>query len=57
MGVLTDGPDVVVNDTVYSKHELAPDTDFLGIYSLYEGDTITYLKLAIGEDDSVVFLD
>lgn len=57
MGVLTDGPDVVVNNTAYSKHELAPDTDFLGIYSLYEGDTITYLKLAIGEDDSVVFLD
>lgn len=57
MGVLTDGPDVVVNNTAYSKNDLAPDTDFLGIYSLYEGDTITYLKLAIGEDDSVVFLD
>ena len=57
MGVLTDGPDVVLNDTVYSKSDLAPDTDFLGIYTLYEGDSITYLKLAIGEDDSVEVLD
>ena len=57
IGVLTDGPDIVFNGTAYSKKELAPDTDFLGIYSIYEGDTITYLKLAIGEDDSVTFLD
>ena len=57
IGLLTDGPDVVLNGTTYSKTELAPDTDFLGVYSLYEGDTMTYLKLAIGEDDSVEFLD
>ena len=57
IGLLTDGPDVVLNGTAYSKTELAPGTDFLGVYSLYEGDTMTYLKLAIGEDDSVEFLD
>ncbi len=57
IGLLTDGPDVVLNGTTYSKTELAPDTDFLGVYSLYEGDTMTYLKLALGEDDSVEFLD
>lgn len=57
IGVLTDGPDVTFNGTTYSKQELAPDTDFLGIYSIYEGDDITYIKLGIGEDDSVVFLD
>lgn len=57
IGVLTDGPDVVFNDTTYSKKELAPNTAFLGVYSIYDGDTITYTKLAIGEDDSVEFLD
>ncbi len=57
VGVLTDGPDVVFNGTTYSKTELAPDTDFLGVYGLYEGDTFTYVKLAVGEDDSVEFLD
>ena len=57
IGLLTDGPDVILNGTTYSKTELAPDTDFLGVYSLYEGDTMTYLKLALGEDDSVEFLD
>lgn len=57
IGVLTDGPDVVVNGTSYSKSQLAPDTDFLGIYSLYEDNVLTYLKLALGEDDSVTFLD
>lgn len=57
IGLLTDGPDIILNGTTYSKTELTPDTDFLGVYSLYEGDTMTYLKLAIGEDDSVEFLD
>lgn len=57
IGLLTDGPDVILNGTTYSKTELAPDTDFLGVYSLYEGDAMTYLKLALGEDDSVEFLD
>lgn len=57
MGILTDGPDVVFNGTTYSKNELTPDTAFLGVYSIYEGDTITYIKLAIGEDDSATFLD
>ncbi|WP_282923650.1 hypothetical protein [Mediterraneibacter massiliensis] len=57
MGVLTDGPAIVLNGTTYSKNDLTPKTDFLGIYSLYEGDTLTYLKLGIGEDDSVTFLD
>ena len=57
MGLLTDGPDVVLNGTTYSKAELTPDTDFLGIYCLYEGDAMTYLKLGLGEDDSVEFLD
>ena len=56
IGVLTDGPDIVFNGTTYSKKELAPDTAFLGVYSIYENDSITYLKLAIGEDDSVEFL-
>ena len=57
MGVLTDGPDIVLNGTAYSKSDLAPDADFLGIYGIYEGDTMTYLKLAIGEDDSAEILD
>ena len=57
IGVLTDGSDIVFNGTTYSKTELTPDTAFLGIYSIYEGDSMTYIKLAIGEDDSVRFLD
>ena len=57
MGVLTDGPDVTLNGTAYSKSDLAPDTYLLGLYSLYEGEKLTCLKLAIGEDDSVAFLD
>lgn len=57
IGVITDGPDIIFNGTSYSKSELAPDTAFLGVYSIYEGDTITYPKLAIGEDDSITFLD
>ena len=56
IGVLTDGPDIAFNGTTYSKKELAPDTDFLGVYGIYEGDAMTYVKLAIGEDDSVEFL-
>lgn len=57
MGVLTDGPDVVLNGTTYSKEELAPDTAFLGVYGIYDNDAMTYIKLAIGEDDSVEVLD
>ena len=57
IGVLTDGPDIVFNGTVYSKAGLAPDTAFLGVYSIYEGNTMTYVKLAVGEDDSVEILD
>ena len=56
IGVLTDGPDVVLNGTTYSKADLAPDTAFLGVYSIYEGGEMTYVKLAIGEDDSVEIL-
>ena len=57
VGVVTDGPDFVLNGTTYSKEELAPDTAFLGVYSIYENDSMSYMKLAIGEDDSVEFLD
>jgi hypothetical protein len=57
IGVITDSADFVFNGTSYSKSELAPDTAFLGVYSIYEGDTITYPKLGIGEDDSITFLD
>lgn len=57
IGVITDGPDIVFNGTSYSKNKLAPDTTFLGVYSIYEDDSITYIKLAIGEDESVTFLD
>lgn len=57
IGLLTDGPDVLFNGTAYSKSALAPEADFLGIYNLYEDDSMTYIKLAIGEDDSVAFLD
>lgn len=57
IGVVTDGPDFVFNGTTYSKAELAPDTAFLGIYSICENDSMSYMKLAIGEDDSVEFLD
>lgn len=57
MGVVTGGPDFIFNGTVFSKEELAPDTAFLGVYSICEGDTMTYSKLALGEDDSVTVLD
>ena len=57
VGVVTDGPDFVFNGTTYSKEELAPDPAFLGVYSIYENDSMSYVKLAIGEDDSVEFLD
>ncbi len=57
VGVVTDGPDFVFNGTTYSKEELAPDTAFLGVYSIYENNAMTYVKLAIGEDDSLEFLD
>lgn len=57
VGVVTDGPDFVFNGTTYSKEELAPDTAFLGVYSIYENDAMTYVKLAIGEDDTLEFLD
>lgn len=57
IGVLTDGPDLVFNGTTYSKTELTPDIAFLGIYSIYEGDMMSYIKLAINEDDSVRFLN
>ncbi|MGI6030041.1 MAG: hypothetical protein ACOX7F_00890 [Eubacteriales bacterium] len=57
IGMLSDGPDMVLNGTTYSKAELAPDVAFLGVYTTYEGDTLTYTKLAIGEDESVEFLE
>ncbi len=57
MGVLTDGPDVILNGTAYRKDDLAPDADFLGIYHICQGGTMTYIKFAIGEDDSAVILD
>ena len=56
-GLVSGGPDAALNGTTYSKAELAPDTDFLGVYCTYDGDALTYTKLGIGEDDSVVFLD
>ena len=56
-GVVTDGPDVTFNGTVYSKQELVPDdTALLGVYSICENDGMSYMKLAIGED-SIEFLD
>lgn len=57
MGILTDGPDIVFNGTTYSKKALTPDSDFLGVYSLYQDGTMTYIKLALGEDDSMEVLD
>lgn len=56
-GVVTDGSDFVFNGTTYSKADIAPDADFLGVYSLYENGSMTYVKLALGEDDSVEYLD
>lgn len=56
-GVVTESSDFVFNGTTYSKADLAPDADFLGVYSLYEDGSMTYVKLALGEDDSVEFLD
>lgn len=56
-GVVTDGSDFVFNGTAYRKAELAPDADYLGVYSLYENGAMTYIKLALGEDDSVEYLD
>lgn len=57
IGIWSDGPDIVLNGTAYNKEELTPDTDFLGVYGLYENGTMTAIKLGINEDDSVVFLD
>ena len=57
VGVVTDGSDFVFNGTTYSKEELAPDTAFLGVYSIYENDSMSYVKLAIGEDDSIEVLE
>ena len=57
VGVVTDGPDVTFNGTVYSKQELALDTALLGVYSMCENDGMSYMKLAIGEDDSIEVLD
>ena len=57
VGVVTDGPDVTFNGTVYRKQELAPDTALLGVYSMCENDGMSYMKLAIGEDDSIEVLD
>lgn len=57
IGVVTENADFVLNGTTYSKADLAPDADFLGVFSLYENDSMTYIKLALGEDDSVEFLD
>ena len=56
-GVVTDSSDFIFNGTTYSKAEIAPDADYLGVYSLYESGSMTYIKLALGEDDSVEFLD
>ena len=57
VGVVTDGPDFVFNGTTYSKEELASDAAILGVYSIYENDGMSYMKLAIGEDDSIEVLD
>ena len=54
---MTGGPDFVFNGTTYSKEEIAPDTAFLGVYSIYENDSMSYVKLAIGEDDSIEVLE
>ena len=43
IGILSDGPDVVFNGATYSKSQLAPDTAFLGVYSIYEDDALNYL--------------
>ena len=56
VGVLSDKADFTLNGTTYSKESLAPDAGFLGVYALYEGQELSYLKLAIGEDDSVEVL-
>lgn len=57
VGVVTDGPDFVFNGTTYSKEELAPDAAILGVYSICENDGMSYMKLAIGEDDSIEVLE
>ena len=57
IGVLSDGPAFAFNGTTYSKADLAPDAGYLAVYSTYEGDSMNYIKLAVGEDDSVEFLD
>lgn len=57
IGLLSEGPDVTLNGTVYSKSQLAPDAAFLGIYATYQDQALTYTKLAIGEDESVEFLE
>ena len=57
VGVLSDGPDIVLNGKMYRKDELAPSAAYLGVYSIWENGTMTYIKLAVSEDDSVQILD
>ena len=57
VGVVTDVSDFVFNGTTYSKEELAPDTALLGVYSICGNDGMSYMKLAIGEDDSIEVLE
>lgn len=57
MGVLSDGADFVLNGNTFSKAEIAPDADSLGVFSVYENGSLTYTKLALGNDDSVEYLD
>ncbi|MBM6830051.1 hypothetical protein H9X85_09550 [Anaerotignum lactatifermentans] len=57
IGVIMDGPAVTFNGTVYNKEEIVPDAStLLGVYSVYENDTMIYEKLAIG-DESVETLE
>lgn len=57
VGILSNNHDFVFNGTTFSKADLAPDADFLGVYSSYENGSMTDIKLALGNDDSVEYLD
>ncbi len=57
VGILSTGPDFVINGETFSKEALAPDIAYLGVYTVYENNSMEYAKLALGDDDSVVVIE
>jgi len=55
MGIITANQDVVLNGTTYSKEEIIPDTDYMGVYNIYQNGAWENVVLGINEDDSLVY--